>query len=297
MDLRQLELFLAVLETSSVTKAAEKVNLTPGAVSLQIQHLSSELRADLFVRNGRVLAPTPAALRLAVHARSMVSLVRQIEQEFERDPDADSRPFHLATGATTLIHRLGRPLRLLRKRFPRAPIEITVSATEEMAAGLKHRSFDLALVSLPYEDPNLDFIPLFEEELLLLRPSPKSVRGWHVGTVQAREIAASTFIFYPRRSNMRTMIDAFLRELEITPRVVMEADDTEAIKKLVESGFGNSFLPEIALHGQPRFFQVARVNGRKLARTQALAMAKSEHPRALTLAIAEFLRAALAAGK
>jgi DNA-binding transcriptional LysR family regulator len=93
---------------------------------------------------------------------------------------------------------------------------------------------------------------------------------------------------------MRTMIDGFLRELGVTPRVVMEADDTEAIKKLVETGFGYSMLPAYALRGRSRFFQVFRVQGRKLARTQALAMARTERRRALTETVAEFLQSALA---
>lgn len=294
MEIRQLELFLAVLETNSVTRAAGQVNLTPGAVSLQLHNLALELRSELFVRSGRSLTPTPAALRLAEHARGVLRLVRQIEQEFENDPEADTRPFHFATGATTLIHRLGRPLRLLRKRFPNTPIEVTVAATEPMVAGLHDRRFDLALISLPFPDASLAIQPLFEEEMLVARPSPKSVSGWHVGTLEPEELSRVPFLLYPESSNMRQMIDGFLREIGLKPRVIMEADDTEAIKKLVESGFGCSVLPEFALRNQPRFFEVFRVGGRRLARTQALAMIKTEHPRALTLSIADFLRSALA---
>jgi DNA-binding transcriptional LysR family regulator len=93
---------------------------------------------------------------------------------------------------------------------------------------------------------------------------------------------------------MRTMIEAFLRDMGITPRVIMEADDTEAIKKAVEAGFGYSMLPETALRGGSRFFQVFRVQGRRLVRTQALAMARTERRRALTESIARFLESALA---
>ena len=49
---------------------------------------------------------------------------------------SSTRPFHLATGATALIHRLGPPLRQIRKRFPKARLNITVAATEEMITGL-----------------------------------------------------------------------------------------------------------------------------------------------------------------
>jgi len=289
MEFRQLELFLAVLDCSSVTRAAERVGLTPGAVSLQVHALASELRTDLFVRAGKRLMPTPAALRIAERARSIVRQVREMEHEFESDAMGDRRPFHFATGATTLIHHLGAPLRRLRKSFPNISLDITVSPTEEMVAGLLERRFDLALISLPYANDGLDLIPLFEEELLVLKPSAHRVSGWRVGTIQPAELSAASFVLYPKHSNMRSMIDSLFRDVSVTPRVIMEADDTEAMKKLVETGFGYSILPEYALRGGPRFFQTYRVAGRKLARTQALAMARTERRRALTDTIAQFL--------
>jgi hypothetical protein len=57
----------------------------------------------------------------------------------------------------------------------------------------------------------------------------------------------------------------------------------------VESGYGYSILPEFALRDRPGKFRVFRVPGRKMMRVQALAMVRSEHPRALTMAISRFL--------
>jgi DNA-binding transcriptional LysR family regulator len=74
----------------------------------------------------------------------------------------------------------------------------------------------------------------------------------------------------------------------------MEADDTEAIKRLVESGFGYSILPEHALRQRTRFFQTYRVEGHPLKRTLALAMVKTDYPRKLTESIAESLQKILA---
>jgi len=77
----------------------------------------------------------------------------------------------------------------------------------------------------------------------------------------------------------------------------MEADDTEAIKRLVESGFGCSILPEHALRGRSHFFQKFRVEGHRLTRKLALAIVRTESPRKLTQAIANFLCEALAERK
>ncbi len=291
MEIRQLELFLAVIDCGSMTRAAEKHYISPGAISMQLRSLSEELRTDLFSRSGKHLEPTPAGLRLAEHARIVLRRIRDIEFEFESLPEADHRPFHFATGATALIHQLGTPLRILRQTFPKTPMHITVSATEEMVAGLLDRRFDLAIITLPFPTDDLVVKPLFEEELLIVRHADTRTRAWHVGKIQPADLDDAPFLLYPRRSNMRTLIDGFLAGIGARPRVIMEADDTAAILRMVESGFGYSILPEGALRNHQGLFRAFRVPDRTISRVQALAMAKTEHPRALTLAIAEFIEA------
>jgi DNA-binding transcriptional LysR family regulator len=292
MDVHQLELFLAVMESSSMTRAAEKIHLSPGAVSLQLHNLAMELNTELFVRSGKRLVPTPAATRLAEHAKAVVQQMSKIRREFANDSSKDTRPFHFATGVTTLIYQLGGPLRQLRKQFPNTEIRVTVAVTEDIVAGLLDRRFDLGLISLPVSEEKLKIMPLFDEELLLLRPSPTKVRGGHAGLVQPRELAGVPFLLYPTSSNIRMVIDQFFRELDLVPNVVMEAEDTEAIKRLVESGFGYSILPEHAVRGTC-FFHTLRVKGHRLTRSLALATAQGDYPRKLTESIASLLQSVL----
>jgi DNA-binding transcriptional LysR family regulator len=92
---------------------------------------------------------------------------------------------------------------------------------------------------------------------------------------------------------VRRVIDGFFKEIGVQPNAQMEADDTEAIKRLVESGFGYSILPEHALRGRSHFFQKFRIEGRRLTRKLALAMVRTDSPRKLTESIANFFREAL----
>jgi len=293
MDIHQLQLFLAVMNSPSMTRAAEKIHLSPGAVSLQLHNLADELHTELFVRHGKRLIPTPAALRLAELAKQVVTMMGHIRQSFVNDITKDVHPFHFATGVTTLIYQLGGPLRKLRKQYPHAEIRVTVGVTEEMVAGLLDRRFDLALISLPVAEANLKIIPLFDEELLIVRPSTNKIGSGHVGSLRASELAGVPFLLYPKRSNVRLVIDRYFEQIGVAPHVVMEADDTEAIKRLVESGFGYSILPEHALRGRSHFFQKFRIAGHRLSRSLALAMANTECPRKLTESIASFLHSSL----
>src|SRR2546429_504919 len=248
---------------------------------------------SLCVRRGKPLIPTPAASRLAERARELVRLMGHIQQEFQNDITKDTRPFHFATGVTTLIYQLGRPPRQLRSRFPHAEIRVTVGVTEELVAGLHERRFYLALITLPVPEDNLQIIPLFDEELLVVRPSLKKTASSHIGALRPAELMNVPFLLYPKRSNVRRAIDGIFKEIGVQPNVRMEADDTEAIKRLVESGFGYSILPEHALRGRSHFFQKFRVEGHRLTRNLALAMAATESPRKQTEAIANFLRGVL----
>lgn len=294
MDARQLELFLAVLDSPTMTKAAERVHLSTAAVSVQLHGLADELKTDLFVKSGKRLVPTAAARRLEVQARRVVQEMQSIRDEFGNNQAAtDARPFHFATGATTLIYRLAEPLRALRRQFPKLDLHVNVLATEEMVAGVLSGEFDLGLISLPFSHPRLDIVPVFDEELLLLRPSPVETANTRIATARAAELNGAAMVLYPPTSNMRVLIDAFFRQLNVVPRVVMEAADTEVIKCMVEAGFGYSVLPEYALVHSAGHFEILRVPGHRVIRRQALAMLHTSHARPLTTTVMDFLKNAL----
>lgn len=293
MEIYQLELFLAVVGAESLTQAARDRGLSAGAVSQQLAKLSAEIGVVLMARAGRGLVLTPEGEQFADRARHLLKEVDELRHSFGGDAELDTSPFHFATGATTLIHGLSRPLRALRRRYRRAEIRLTVANTEEMVEGLLKRRFDLALISLPVEDERLNLTPLYQEELLLLRNSDKALSGWRVGSVKRKDLNSEPFILYPPESNMRQLIDQHFHSLSVTPRVSMEAADTEVILRMVEAGFGQSILPEYALRRSPRFFKAMRVEGARLFRRQALASLRSAYSRPLTHAIAKFLQASL----
>lgn len=295
MDIHQLEIFLAVMDSPSITRAGEKVYLSPGAISLQLRNLADELNTELFVRSGsgKRLIPTPAATRLAERARELVNLSVQIKRVFHNDPEQDTQPFYFSTGVTTLLYQLGEPLKRLRAQYSQSQFRIAVNPTEETLAGLEERRYDLGLISLPVasEIPrNVEVIPLFDEELLIVGTTGNGAQGRQVNVMRASDLADVPFLLYPSETVLRKLIDRFFDEIGITANVIMQADDTEALKRLVELGFGCSILPEHALEHPPRSLKIYRVEGHPIVRTLALAMVRSEYPRKLTISIAASLR-------
>ena len=108
--------------------------------------------------------------------------------------------------------------------------------------------------------------------------------------MRASELAGVPFLLYPKGTVLRILIDRFFDRIGIAPDVVMEADDTEAIKRLVESGFGYSILPEHALRQRIRSLKTFRVEKHPIRRGLALAMVQTAYPRKLTLSIQDSLK-------
>jgi DNA-binding transcriptional LysR family regulator len=289
MDIRQLEIFQAVLSMdSNMTRAASSLYLTPAAVSLQIKNLSNELGAELFVKVGASLTPTPAAIRLGTYVSQLMDLVHGIRHDFEANAQEDKRTFVLATALTTLVYDLGPSIRKLRRAFPYAEIVIRAATTKETVRGLVDRQIDIGILVQPGPLEGLEITPLFEEDMkVVVNPHRWPKRG---NTITRSEIANLPLILYPTSAATRTLIDDFFRRLQLQPKITMELEDTEAIKRLVESGFGGSILPEHALRRNTSSLRKLDIEGQKLTRRLVLARPKTPFPRKLSVAIADFFK-------
>jgi DNA-binding transcriptional LysR family regulator len=290
MELRQLETFRIVMATRSMTEAARRVHLSPAAVSLQMKHLSHELGTDLFTRVGHTLVPTMAAHRMNQHLGSLMDTLHTIREDFPADARYDTRPFILGTGPTTLIYQLRDPLRRLRRRFRHNEILVHVAPTQDIIYELEWKQIDLGIVSLPLQSPKLRLIPLFKEEMLVL-VNERDVSA-RCRSISLRDLAEMPMILYTKASSTRTLIDDLTYKHGITLRVTMEAEDTEAIKKLVEAGFGASILPRKALSNSPGT-RLLKIKEERLFRELAFAVPLNSHPRKLTDVIVKHLQKSL----
>jgi DNA-binding transcriptional LysR family regulator len=226
------------------------------------------------------------------HLGALMDMLHTIREDFPLDAACDSRPFVLGTGPTTLIYQLREPLSHLRRQFPRNEILVHVAPTQDIICGLEWKQIDLGIVSLPVDAPTLQLTPLFKEEMLVLMNARAARR--HGKSLSLRDLINVPMILYSRGSSTRTLIDAMMQKHRLSLQVTMEADDTEAIKKLVEAGFGASILPEKALQNSP-LIRTFRIRGERLYREIAFATPVNAHPRRLTTAIADYLKKWLSA--
>ena len=126
-----------------------------------------------------------------------------------------------------------------------------------MMVDLQAGAIELAVVILPVPGPDISSQLLTEEPFFLVLPT--SHPAARKKQFRVRELLSEPVILYRRASNTRKIIDQFFHEMKITPHIVMQLEDTEAMKEMVASGFGVSLLPASAFLVHRRENELVRI--------------------------------------
>lgn len=237
---RQLQAFLAIARSGSFTAAARELHLTQPAVSHSIQGLEEELRCRLLDRVGRTVTLTQAGEQLLTHAQRILEEMDAARSGLNDLGRWGSGRLRVGTSTTSCQYILPAVLREFKESFPRCIIQIEPADTPKALELLRQRRVDLALALEPPVDADLEFRPLFTDELqFLVSPFHPWARA---GRVQQDEIKRQHFILYSRGSYLSEMIDEYFRRERIVLSTAIELGNMEAIKELVKLGLGVSIL-------------------------------------------------------
>ncbi len=266
MDLRQLEILKAVAETGSFTGAGEKLHVSQSAISRQILLLEEELQEQLFLRRGRRVVITSAGEALVqLSQRVFTDVSDTVRQIAERQQDLTGT-LSVAGGMTVCLYVLPLVLREFQHAHPRVDLRLVTGATPRLVRELKGGTADVALLTLPVDESDLEAVPVIREELLLvMRPDHALARRKRVGP---EDLVRQPFVLFEPHSNSRRVVDTFLASANIEPRIVLETENVEILKALVRAGLGLSVIPYQAVAREVRSGQLAcaRIGGTKLER-------------------------------
>jgi DNA-binding transcriptional LysR family regulator len=283
MDVRQLEMFRAVAEEGTFTRAAERLHVSQSAITRQLQLLEYELGTLLLRRthHGVVLTPDGEILLTTAHRISseIIDAVSQISGARELQRGVLS----LGGGMTVALYVFPKLLKKFRSMYKNVELKVTTGEADSLLRLLRTRQIDLALLTLPIVGPDLEVQPVLKEEMVVIAARNHPLGREH--TVDPQKLARYPFVLFESGSNTRKVIDDFFLEHGIAVNVVMQTENVEIIKAMVASGLGISFLPYAAIAGELRTgrFAWVRVRGRKLYRETGWVYMKSEYvPRAVT---------------
>jgi DNA-binding transcriptional LysR family regulator len=242
--LSQIEAFVEVARTKKVKTAAEALFVTQPALTARLQRLEADLGAQLFVRTPRGMRLTEAGevfLPHAVKALDTLQDGRRIVNAYERGGAG-----RLALGAAPAVSTYVLPTIL--KRFavghPRVSVSVRTGHSEEVLDLVLREQVELGLVR-ELRHPDISITPLYEDRLILVA-EPRH-RFASRRSIRLEEIAPEQLVLFDRTSSYTQLTNALFRGAGVQPVGVMELDNIDAAKKMVQEGFGVALLPHTAV--------------------------------------------------
>lgn len=275
-------MFQAIVDTGSFTRAGEKLYVSQSAVSRQIKLLEEELGDQVFKRIHRKIYLTPTGEILLQYTRKIFNEVRLMTGEIRDVTHLRRGTLRLAGGMSVCTYLFPSLLKEYQEIHPAIELTIATGTNEEILRMLKSDQVDLALLSLPFTDQDLEVHPALTEEMVLVTEREHPLAELRIITF--KDLAPYTFIHFERGANTRRLLDDIFREEGVSFHSSMELQNVEITKPLVEIGLGISIIPypAVAKDGEKRSLCCHRIGGRRLYRELGWILLKSDYtPRAV----------------
>jgi len=288
MDFEQLRTFLQVSRLKSFSRAAEKLGVTQPAISAQIRSLEKEVGARLFDRDGGKVTFT-AAGRLfepfAEHCLQCQSHIVVAVNELYRSARGE---VSVSASEATSLYVLPPVFAQYKKAYTRVNLNIVRAEHLRSLEMVLNREVDFAVVSMPVKDPRL-VVQVIHRDDIVLAVSPTHPLA------RRDAIKLDEMLQYPmlllKQGRQRSLINAFFDSFDARPRIAMELDSSELLKRLICAELGMGFLPRANVMDDEHagLLKIVKVEGMKLTRELALIFRKD---RTLTHAGQAFLETA-----
>ena len=239
MDFDQLETFLEVARHSSFSRAAEKRFRTQPAISSQIRALEEEVGAKLFDRSGGKVALTGAGKvfqQYAEHTLETRKTMLVTVAEMERVPRGE-----IVVGAYegTCLHILPEVFAEFRKLYPEVGVQISRLERAKILESIIDNSVDFGVVSAPVDDKRLTVVNIHRDELVIIAPprNPLS-RQKRAGIADVAQFP----LLLPKVGRTRDSLEDLFHERRLKPKIAMELDSSELLKRFVAADVGVGFI-------------------------------------------------------
>ncbi len=236
MNKRQLEIFIAICQTGSVTKAAATLYLTQPAVSKALADLENTLQTKLFDRLANRLFLNQDGQRFLPKAQELLNLHAET-LTLMTNPD---RPRQLRLGSSITLGTdvLPEILVQMNKHHPTITLQVTVDNVDQIERKLKRNEIDVALMEGSINHPQFLAIPFSTYELDIIASSdyPKN-------HLTLRELIAEPLFLREKGSSLRDLFDAKLisQNLKARPRLV--SVNSQVLINCVQANLGLTILP------------------------------------------------------
>lgn len=247
--MNKYEIILSVCETHSISKTAARLNYTQSAISQAIKGVEKELGITLFRRSKLGMELMPNTENIIASIKTICNEERKITQLAADIANLDSGNIRIGTIQSISYHWLPDILKQFSEKFPNIHFELTIDGFNTLKEKIRRNELDCIFVS-QYSVPELPFMPLDKDELMLVTPigHPLSERL----QVSLTDINGENFLLSSDGLHYET--GQIFKLNNIRPQIQYCLNEDFATLKMVEQGFGITILPKLLLRNAP--FQV-----------------------------------------
>ncbi|MFB6363439.1 LysR family transcriptional regulator [Paenibacillus elgii] len=239
MELQQLRYFQTVARLEHMTQAAEELNITQPALSRTISRLEEDIGVPLFERKGRHIRLNPYGEIFLAHLERSFLELDQAKKKINDMAQLENRSVSIATTNVSIFPSL---VSSFLRQYPDIRIRQYLRSDINMYQLLEQGEIDMCISSEPIEGPDIQWDPLFSEELLLL--VPREERFVHRQEIRLMEVASEKFISSNTSYDSSNWLEKLCRQAGFAPKISFEGNDSVAIGEMVSLGLGISFIPE-----------------------------------------------------
>ena len=236
--LNQLQIYLKIVETESITKAAEELHLTQPAVSIQLKNLQDQFDIPLIEVLGRKIHITDFGREIAVSAENIINQVNAINNKslaFKGQLTGKLKIAVVSTGKYVMPYFLSR----FMHKNNGVQLNMDVTNKSKVIESLEKNEIDFALVSILPAAINIEKIDLLPNKLFLIGNEKTT-----------KNIEDLPLIFREKGSGTRQAMEQFIQKKKLSVLKKMELSTNEAVKQAIIAGLGYSIMPIIGIKNE-----------------------------------------------
>ena len=257
--LNQLQIFLKVVQTESVTKASEELHLTQPAVSIQLKNFQNQFDIPLTEVVGRKIFITDFGKEVAVAAEKIINEINSLNYKKFAYKGKLTGKLKIAI-VSTAKYVMPFFLADFMKLYPGIELQMDVTNKSGVLESLEKNEVDFAMVSVLPETIQINHIELLKNKLYVIDNTEKTYK---------KQVYSSSFfekiplIYREVGSGTRLVMESYINLHKLPVVKKMELTSNEALKQAVIAGLGASIMPIIGLKNelQNKELQIIPVKG------------------------------------